>query len=447
MKVVFFAPYFYDPARPEFSRNQTGFGKMVHDLAQTIGLYAEITALTHVLTNGEKTTDGKDSYNLYRHTAAGVMRAARPQDFAMAAKTFFAAPGNASSRFHRAFYALDGGAARSVLRATGADAAHIHGIGYSTLPFIRACRAEGIPYLLTLHGLIGLNDTIEVPQYEKDLERAFLLRAAEEKQMVSVISSGMKRRIETEYLQGKPAENIVVIPNGIDLGSADVPQPERTEMTPVQGEATARELSGQYAQLLSSGGVPQDAAFIRTLIGANRAAGRNVAICVGNLTRNKNQRYLPRLVSRMPDEIRSQWFFVVCGNECDGGELRKSIQQTHTEREIFYIGFQSALRELWPLADVNLCLSFNEGFSLPIIEGYAQGVPAVAYADLDSVEDLYAPGCLWKVEGREDPKRFCTALEQAVQGADRKALLEKASRFSLPYVAQQYLTAYEALRK
>lgn len=49
---------------------------------------------------------------------------------------------------------------------------------------------------LTLHGLIGLNDSVSAPAYEKQIERDFLIKAEKNNIPISVISSGMKARIE-----------------------------------------------------------------------------------------------------------------------------------------------------------------------------------------------------------------------------------------------------------
>ena len=36
MKVMIIAPYIYDPDMPEFTRNKTGFGIMVHNIVKTV---------------------------------------------------------------------------------------------------------------------------------------------------------------------------------------------------------------------------------------------------------------------------------------------------------------------------------------------------------------------------------------------------------------------------
>ena len=93
------------------------------------------------------------------------------------------------------------------------DIVHIHGIGTITESYIRICEEMKVRYTVTLHGLIGLNDSVSAPVYEKQIERDFLIKAEKNNIPISVISSGMKARIEENYL-GKKANNITVITNG-----------------------------------------------------------------------------------------------------------------------------------------------------------------------------------------------------------------------------------------
>ena len=62
-----------------------------------------------------------------------------------------------------------------------------------------------VRYTVTLHGLIGLNDSVSAPAYGKQIERDFLIKAEKNNIPISVISSGMKARIEEKYL-GKKAK-------------------------------------------------------------------------------------------------------------------------------------------------------------------------------------------------------------------------------------------------
>lgn len=108
---------------------------------------------------------------------------------------------------------MDGGYVRKQIQKEKPDIVHIHGIGTITESYIRICEEMKVRYTVTLHGLIGLNDSVSAPAYEKQIERDFLIKAEKNNIPVSVISSGMKARIEEKYL-GKKANNITVITNG-----------------------------------------------------------------------------------------------------------------------------------------------------------------------------------------------------------------------------------------
>ena len=125
------------------------------------------------------------------------------------------------------------------------DIVHIHGIGTITESYIRICEEMKVRYTVTLHGLIGLNDSVSAPVYEKQIERDFFNKSRKNNIPISVISSGMKARIEENYL-GKKANNITVITNGTEKNDEN-----DTKFIREEGTLTQEKFQEYYSDCLN----------------------------------------------------------------------------------------------------------------------------------------------------------------------------------------------------
>lgn len=209
MKVMIIAPYIYDDNMIEFTKNKTGFGLMVQNIVSSVAELENVVLLTRVITKGKN----EKKFKILSHTWGQFFSNAKLKDWLIGIKAFFANGVTVKDKARHVFYEVDGGYVRKQIQKEKPDIVHIHGIGTITESCIRICEEMNVRYTVTLHGLIGLNDSVSAPAYEKQIERDFLIKAEKNNIPVSVISSGMKARIEEKYL-GKKANNITVITNG-----------------------------------------------------------------------------------------------------------------------------------------------------------------------------------------------------------------------------------------
>ena len=99
-----------------------------------------------------------------------------------------------------------------------------------------------------------------------------------------------------------------------------------------------------------------------------------IIICVAELNKNKNQRFL---LEALAQSSKTNWRLLLGGD----GVLAKQYKQLVTEMrltdQVEFLGYQRDLRQLYQLSDVIVSASIREGLGLGIIEGMACGIPAV----------------------------------------------------------------------
>ncbi len=404
MKVLIFAPYIYDPEIIEFTRNQTGFGMMVKDILDFVGKKEEVIFSSRVITNGRNF----ENYKILKHTFLDIFKSARPRDYIRAISNFFYGKYGFKDRLRNAFYDLDGGYVRSTIKSERPDIVHIHGIGPITKSYIDICLELKVPFVVTLHGLIGLDDSVLAPASTKRLEKEFLIKAQRENIPVTVISSGMKKRIEENYLL-KPADNITVVLNGT--------------------KAAHNSKSEENDELTEK---------LRSL----KLSGNKIIFAVGNITENKNQIQLARIMKILKAENISVTA-VFFGNECDGGLLKNYIEEEKLTDCCIMAGFKEDIGRYYSLTDLTVLLSLNDGFGLSIIEGYAFGVPSVFFSDLDSAEDVFNAECSLKCFDRSDTAAAETIKKALKTDFDKEKIKKFAESFTMESTADKYIEVYK----
>ena len=399
MKVIVAAPYVYKKNWPEFTKNRTGFGIMVNDIFESISEIVEVSLISLVITKGH----GK----FFKHTWLDVFKNAKLKDWIKGLKYFFGYKQVFFNRVKYFYYALNSGAIRCSIRNLRPDVVHIHGIGMQTKPFIDVCEDEKIPYVLTLHGLIGFSNSVLAKQWDKDLEKTFLIDAEQRKIPVTVISTGMKRRIEENYLHHE-AKNITVICNGSRIANEE------------------NDISLSDVDLRKEFGLNNE----------------KIVVVIGSICERKNQVQIVRALAT--GIVSTPCHVFLCGVDTINGCVQKVIEETGLSDRIHLLGFLSKekLHQVLSQADLNVVASKDEGFGLSIVEAAAHGVPTVTFWDLDAVPDLYDENTMITVDSRDD-----SALAKGIEDAltktwNKRWIREFAKKFSLEKMARNYQAEY-----
>lgn len=407
MKIMILAPYIYDKDMQEFSVNKTGFGIMVNDIVKSIAEIEKVELLTRVITNAEKMHDGK--YKLISHTWKQIIMSANVNDWLKSIKTFFCTKGNLKDRLRKTFYCLDRGYVRKCIIMSNPDVVHIHGIGSITKSYIEICEELHQKYIVTLHGLIGLNDSVKVSDEERKIEECFLQFADKKNIPVTVISSGMKKRIEKNYLM-HTASNITVITNGTHI-------PEAYKL-------------GVKENIRRKFNLPDTC---------------KICVVIGSITERKNQIQIVEAYANLNENMRENCAIFMCGRDWLNGAVEKRISELRCETRFFMLGFvdHNEIEEILQVADLNIVASLDEGFGLSIIEAYTYGVPTVTFSDLDAVTDLYSANAMVLVKNR-NAENLAEGITLALEKKWNKEEIKNYSKkFSIENMAASYLESYK----
>jgi len=407
MKIMIFAPYIYDKDIPEFSVNKTGFGIMVNDIVKSIADIENVELLTRVIIRNQKKYVGK--YKLLSHTWIQIMISANICDWGKAIKIFFCTKAEFKDKLRKMFYCLDRGYVRKSIKKSNPDIVHIHGIGSITKSYIEICEELDQKYMVTLHGLIGLNDSVKVSEEERKIEKNFLQYADKQNIPVSVISTGMKKRIEKNYLKHK-AHNITVITNG-------------THIPVLYKFCNKTDIRMKY----------------------NLPDTCKICVVIGSIMERKNQMQIVEAYSMLNENIRKNCAIFMCGKDMMKGAVEKRIYELGCESRIFMLGFveHKEIEAILQIAELNIVASLDEGFGLSIIEAYTYGVPTVTFADLDAVDDLYNASTMLLVKNRNNAD-LAEGINKALNKTwNKEKIISYSKRFSLENMTELYLKLYK----
>lgn len=431
MKVMIIAPYIYDDNIIEFTKNKTGFGIMVQNIVSSVAELENVVLLTRVITKEKN----EKNFKILSHTWGQFFSNAKLKDWLIGIKAFFANGVTVKDKARHVFYEVDGGYVRKQIQKEKPDIVHIHGIGTITESYIRICEEMKVRYTVTLHGLIGLNDSVSAPAYEKQIERDFLIKAEKNNIPISVISSGMKARIEEKYL-GKKANNITVITNGTKKSDEN-----DTKFIREEGTLTQEKFQEYYSDCLKQNDLYPKLSDTYAYLQYSKKNGKKILFFVGNITKNKNQMQAVEILKNI--KVFENILLVLWGREVDNGEVRKKIAEYQLHKNVILGGFNDRMDIFWKFCDVNLFLSLNDGFGLPIVEGYMHGVPCVTFEDLDATQDLYYPEAMLKVKDRSNESVTDTLKIALDKNWKYEEIIEIGNMFSIDIMSEKYVNWYK----
>lgn len=431
MKIMIIAPYIYDDNIIEFTKNKTGFGIMVQNIVSSVAELENVVLLTRVITKEKN----EKNFKILSHTWEQFFSNAKLKDWLIGIKAFFANGVTVKDKARHVFYEVDGGYVRKQIQKERPDIVHIHGIGTITESYIRICEEMKVRYTVTLHGLIGLNDSVSAPAYEKQIERDFLIKAEKNNIPISVISSGMKARIEEKYL-GKKANNITVITNGTKKSDEN-----DTKFIREEGTLTQEKFQEYYSDCLKQNDLYPKLSDTYAYLQYSKKNGKKILFFVGNITKNKNQMQAVEILKNT--KVFENILLVLWGREVDNGEVRKKIAEYQLHKNVILGGFNDRMDIFWKFCDVNLFLSLNDGFGLPIVEGYMHGVPCVTFEDLDATQDLYYPEAMLKVKDRSNESVTDTLKIALDKNWKYEEIIEIGNMFSIDIMSEKYVNWYK----
>lgn len=235
------------------------------------------------------------------------------------------------------------------------------------------------------------------------------------KTIVMAVSDKVRSEIRAHY--GRPADTVMVIPNGVDL------------------ETFHPDL------------VPRWCKTMRERMGLGK--DRFVLLFVGHRFRNKGARYAVETVARLPERA----VLVIVGDDRPESirDPRGELSPLVRSGRVLFAGFERDIRRYYAAADALIFPSYYESFGLVVLEAMAVGLPVVTARTVGMGCDIIRDGengfvvdRPWDVEGMaervrllmEDPK-----LAQRIGARARKV----AESYSWDRYAAQTLSVYERM--
>ncbi|WP_106829648.1 glycosyltransferase family 4 protein [Parabacteroides pacaensis] len=404
MKILFLAQYITLEGNPAFMRNITGYGYMVKDIAEAVGVVEQVDLLT--LSGFTKETHC-GHIHLLRKTRIGTFLHLKMRYMLQ----WWHVINQYSFSFKRELqllvYYASLGYIDHILKTGNYDLVHIHGVGGVTRGYEKVCKRYRIPYLITLHGLNSFEEGILMEAGEKRVERDFLRDALVLKKLVSFISTGIKSTAE-QYLKIKECVNFLVIPNG----------------TVVCKQNCNRN--------------------IREIYGINNSDF--LLVYVGNISLRKNQIQVAQSYLSLPEQQRKRVKILFVGQKNENG-LADFIADNHLSEHLICIGNipKTDIHNFYIAADATIMSSISEGFGLSIIEGFVYGKPNVTFADLAAVPDLYHEKAMVLVKERSDIALANGMLKVMNNNWDAAWITRYAENFSFEVMAKRYLRVYQKI--
>lgn len=400
MKILLAVPYIYDKQYKEFTKNPTGIGILLTQIYEHISRDNEAYLISHVLTKGHGT--------ILPHTVGDVLCHMRWKDLIQGIRWALKYKQGISGRLKYLYCCVNKGYVRHTIRQLQPDIVHIHSGGLRNKPYIEVCEELGVKYVITLHGMIGLDNSVKVPKWNKAHEKDLLLECERRNVPVTVISTGMKARIEKHYLN-EQSHSITVVPNG-------------TAVTPRKG-APGTDIRKVY-------GIPDNA---------------TVAVSVGNLCERKNQIQIVEAMPLIRKKSGKDLYLFLCGRDCSGGAVQKRIDELGLADRVFALGLvpYEQMGNMYAQADFNILASIDEGFGLGMIEAFVYGLPSVTFADLDAIPDIYDESAMLLCKDRSTEvlaEAICRTMDTAW---NKNEIMEYSKKFSLEQMAKNYQQVYE----
>lgn len=406
MNILYYPSYINILEIKEFSGRTTGYGYMVHDIVSSI---ARIDIHIDLLTQGNITQGHKyKNINILRRTWWDILSNLTCSNLWIAFKAIVNDRVHLNMIPNYILYYISMGYFEKLLKNNSYDLVHIHGIGPSTLPIISTCKKNKVRYLVTLHGLNSFSKSINVSKKHKQLEKKFLKQAEQENIPVTVISSGIKRKI-LNYLNISDSKNFIVITNGCD--------------THRKGTSLKIDIRKQY----------------------DISENKSIMLCVGNIYANKNQIQVVRAFNHLPDHIQKELVILFLGKDTTNGEFENAIAKTGNGKNLISCGNipKNDVAAYYSQADYNIVASISEGFGLSIIEGFTYGLPCLTFADLDAVHDLYHEKTMLLEKERDDKTLADGIFKMHTKKWDKSFIQEYAQNFSLEQMAEKYMFVYK----
>lgn len=402
MKVIMPISHLFCPEIPNADKNQSGFSYMARNIADELGKYCELKVLTQSSFVNDDTKVG--TFIMLKKTILDLVFSFSFFYFFQAVKYSRANQFTLKKTMRVIIYFITGAYLERIIKREKPDIIFIQEEADYSFPFLLSAARLKVNIVVTSHGLGCLNrDVVNMTDFQAKCEESIFSICEKYNIKVTVISTGMKERM-AQKLKRK-LDNVTVISNFL-------------------GEDMVK-----YAG--------------KELVIEKKTIKK--VVCVGSVYPLKNQKQLIDAINIYNNSCNAEAELYIVG---DGPEL-KALQKYVIEQQIKNIKFTGRISheevcKQYMSADVVAFPSINDGFGLPVLEGYLFGKPAVMFSDLDSFKDLYDSGTMIGVYTRttEDLEN---GIKKALEYSwNEEYIKDFAKSFSKEVIGKKY---YKVLKE
>lgn len=411
MKVLMLTPYVTINDRSEFSKNKTGFGYMVYDIARAVAQTEQVEVLASDCLGKEFEREGVRF--LKRSIGRFLLHFFRCLSPLVVWRLWRKYRMSTGSLMRVVYCWFISGYYHSVIAKGDYDIVHIHGCGFATEFWMRVCKKCNQKFIVTLHGLNSFSDTVRLEVAGKLYERDFLKRVVEGEFPITVISTGIKRIIEKNYGEAD-CNNISVVCNSFNF------------LSNISITLSIRE---KY-------NIPTEARLM---------------LYVGNISENKNQLQMVEVFNLLPDHLQHQTWVLFCGENHmgDDSSFEYAVKNSPSATHLIVCG--GIKKELMPdyyrAADAVVLLSKTEGFGLSLIEGMHFGLPGLMFTDMDAYEDIYDESAVIGIPDRNN-QSVAEGIEKLLTNNwDKETIKKYSKKFESKAMAHNYINQYQLYHK
>lgn len=382
MKVLTVAWSIYDKRINEFTRNYTGVGVVIKNLAEKLGNYVESYLLI-----------GKNELPQMQLGNINIIKTNYEFDVD---NINFSENEIHLQRMTRAF--------EIALENINPDIVNFHSSGDLTIRCMKICIEKNILYTYTDHLFIELNKTFG--KYEKYVEWEKIILNIPNLNIIAV-SSGMKKKILKEFPRICD-KNIKVITNGTDF------------IATLKNDSILKKYSIIDHKVLLCVGTISERKNQRQVVKAFQVLPREIRNSLKILFCGSDG-----LNGVLQEDIRN------------AGEQNKLIYVGAIDSE--------EMKKYYSIADGLLLPSHTEGLSIAALEAIAYGIPVIMFSDLECVDDLRDEQVICLAEERTNQCLAQSIIQWYEKNWNSDYIKKYAEAFSMEKMAENYINYYAYL--